>query len=1060
MRGRPWLTVLMRGRPWLTVREATSINPNGACPQTRCLGQWGKGWGSGGVKAPLGFTRQTIEGANKNRLQPALCLWVIASSLLTTIPAIEDCTYSGLRGSLHTWTPGKDCRHTNCSSTKWPYPCDIRNYDENYPTACDDAKDFLERQKQEHQNRTSSMQEPCQAKLASIGLYIYSCRLTDQGGAGKAGNQMDEISLKFSFKPPYCDRRTDDSVMAQFNSKYDSGHPYYIEHHICRVFNFSSQPAREAAFSADSVPSINYDCIGIGLQHTYPEVYYYLGLTTLPTGSLLNYTIVFLDKKSESMRLAAATWLSPNKVHCVFLPIEGVSFYQVQAKAGDWTEIKHIYVRPTDKKNCAVNNCSGAQITVHKEGMQFKVEGSTVPSGGPTVSACVIWLQKSSAASKLLKAMEKKGVGLQRMPDIEHGHLISKEVSIILILLQEPASGDSEQVELFTTRLKEIFSYRPCWEKIKVVVLSHKKVFPRHLLESYKIKSPMWAHFMDILDEKERLYYWPAEEKKLVEGLRSSGFTGQTPPDYAVGSSEFGGQEENSSLDGSDIETVSIITNPGEPPNVQFQRNAQQRHLTVEVHPFEHALTVQEQLWLLGGHNNGAIPFTTDEDEEEHTSHNSDAPNSLGEEPINGDDVPQEGSNPVEPCETSSLQVPCPQTASYDPEETFVKSYHPSDDYSPSGQIVENVAPECGGVPGTRERSPVENDENHRTSSLGQVTQAADPREPERQNEEMLHPLHPAVSRRPPPATHSLEVQRGSIPQSVCGDNQQLPSTRAESVENSCLQELRNGTQHLTPGLPSVHNLPSSRRHPAGEPFDQAPATQRSNQFSDPHHRYRVPPQAFPSANEHSSSHDSHWHQSPPFPMHFANHRFERERVPPDQVSLLQPIPACSGPSQNIPATLQNGDRSDPSSSNPPTASYGSGVENPHIRHRPPVQDEIQRRWLEPTEDSYHSRSSDSGLQGSNSRSQSYSASGGQLPLPLMDIIPVRLPNFEQLNDPLDVESLNGEQNREAGVEDGLQNNMGGQRVPVQHGDVSDEENESDSGVHSSGRMSSEDYSR
>ncbi|KAK7474725.1 hypothetical protein BaRGS_00034018 [Batillaria attramentaria] len=77
-----------------------------------------------------------------------------------------------------------------------------------------------------------------------------------------------------------------------------------------------------------------------------------------------------------------------------------------------------------------------------------------------------------------------------------------------------------------------------------------------------------------------------------------------------------------------------------------------------------------------------------------------------------------------------------------------------------------------------------------------------------------------------------------------------------------------------------------------------------------------------------------------------------------------------------------------------------------------------------------------------------------------MDIIPVRLPNFEQLNDPLDVESLNGEQNREAGVEDGLQNNMGGQRVPVQHGDVSDEENESDSGVHSSGRMSSEDYSR
>ena len=39
---------------------------------------------------------------------------------------------------------------------------------------------------------------------------------------------------------------------------------------------------------------ISYDCMGIGLQGKVSEVYYYLSFTSFPSGTYVNYTLVYM----------------------------------------------------------------------------------------------------------------------------------------------------------------------------------------------------------------------------------------------------------------------------------------------------------------------------------------------------------------------------------------------------------------------------------------------------------------------------------------------------------------------------------------------------------------------------------------------------------------------------------------------------------------------------------------------------------------------------------------------------------------------------------------------
>ncbi|KAK7474724.1 hypothetical protein BaRGS_00034017 [Batillaria attramentaria] len=108
---------------------------------------------------------------------------------------------------------------------------------------------------------------------------------------------------------------------------------------------------------------------------------------------------------------------------------------------------------------------------------------------------------------------------------------------------------------------------------------------------------------------------------------------------------------------------------------------------------------------------------------------------------------------------------------------------------------------------------------------------------------------NPAVSRRPPPA-HTLFGSTERFYSTVCllgGQSATAVYNELNLWKNPCLQELRNGPQHLLSGLPSVHSLPSSRASSCrGNLFIKLQPHKDQISLVTPHHRYRVPPQAFP----------------------------------------------------------------------------------------------------------------------------------------------------------------------------------------------------------------------
>ncbi|XP_070191960.1 uncharacterized protein [Littorina saxatilis] len=262
---------------------------------------------------------------------------------------IVQCVDSGQTVGGTTVMYPADATPTNCTAsgpTKG-LQCRIGNYKKNHPDAC---KDVTERLQSRAVATPPRLDEVCQPQLTNLNLYKLSCRHLASS---------PQVSLNFTFELPLCAAEfanASTAVKVDFNANRDHPQNYFQTHPICRLFNYTGSDFSHISDFSQKI-TMFYEWMAVGIQDrsSYPAVVYYLSLTADPSAAQLNYTVVYLDVSSQSMRLVAGAWRSNGRAHFIFLPIDHVNNYRIEATSvgqAKWEHSEEVKVTPTDRDIC------------------------------------------------------------------------------------------------------------------------------------------------------------------------------------------------------------------------------------------------------------------------------------------------------------------------------------------------------------------------------------------------------------------------------------------------------------------------------------------------------------------------------------------------------------------------------------------------------------------------------------------------------------------------------------------------------------------------------------